>query len=181
MSLRPQQQRFVDEYLIDLNARQAAIRAGYSEKTAQVQSSRLLTNVKVQAAIQASMNERQVRTHITQDRALQELARIGLSDVRKLFTEGGQLRDIKSLDDETAAAIASIKVVTRPGAEVDENGNREVEYVHEVKLWDKNSALEKIAKHLGMMVERHTLDVTITDALELIASRRATTSRETAH
>ena len=157
MALNPKQQRFVDEYLIDLNAKQAAIRAGYSEHTAHVQSCRLLAHVKIQAAIQEAMNKRQERTRITQDRVLQELARLGLSDIRRLFTDAGQLRDIRTLDDDTAAAVSSVKVVVRAGAGVDEDGNREIEQVHEIKLWDKNSALDKIAKHLGMMVDRHEL------------------------
>jgi phage terminase small subunit len=65
--LTAKQQRFVDEYLNDLNATQAAIRAGYSEKTAQEQSSRLLSNVMVQAAIQEAQNKRSERTEVTQD------------------------------------------------------------------------------------------------------------------
>ncbi len=72
------QARFVDEYLIDLNATQAAIRAGYSRKTAQEQGSRLLSNVMVAAAIEKAMAERSQRTEITQDQVLKDLARIAL-------------------------------------------------------------------------------------------------------
>ena len=61
-NLTPKQQRFVEEYLIDLNATQAAIRSGYSEKTAQERSSRLLSNVMVQAAIQEAQSKRAERT-----------------------------------------------------------------------------------------------------------------------
>lgn len=155
--LRPQQQRFVDEYLIDLNAKQAAIRAGYSEKTAQEQSSRLLSNVKVSAVIQEAMQARQARTHVTQDRVLLELARLGLSDIRSAFTEAGHLKSIHELGDELAPAVSSVKVVTRPGAEVDKNGNREVEYVHEIKLWDKNSAIDKLMKHMGILTDKQDI------------------------
>lgn len=153
--LAPKQQRFVEEYLVDLNATQAAKRAGYSEKTAHTIGHELLKKPEIAAAIQAAQFERSKRTEVTADRVLLELARIGFSDVRRLFTDVGNLREIASLDDETAPAISAVEVVTKPGADVDENGNRTVEYVHKVKLWDKNSALEKIAKHLGMMVERH--------------------------
>lgn len=155
MTLSPKQQRFVEEYLIDLNGAQAAIRAGYSPKTAQEQSSRLLSNVKVAEAVAAAKQERAERTGITADRVLLELARLGLSDVRKLFTDDGELRRVTDLDDDTAAAVASVEVVTKPG-EIDEDGNRTVEYVHKVKLWDKNSALDKIAKHLGMLSDRQS-------------------------
>lgn len=66
-NLTPKQQRFVEEYLIDLNATQAAIRAGYSEKTAQEQSSRLLSNVMVQEAVQRAKNKLSERTELTVD------------------------------------------------------------------------------------------------------------------
>lgn len=68
--LTPKQQRFCEEYLIDLNATQAAIRAGYSEKTAQEQASRLLSNVMVQAAIDAGKKQRSANTGITAERVL---------------------------------------------------------------------------------------------------------------
>ena len=71
--LTPKQQRFVDEYLIDLNATQAAIRAGYSEKTAQEQSSRMLSNVIVSDAIRQAQQERQKRTLVTQDDVIRGL------------------------------------------------------------------------------------------------------------
>ncbi|QLB59848.1 terminase small subunit [Acinetobacter indicus] len=72
-NLTPKQQRFVEEYLIDLNATQAAIRAGYSEKTAQEQSSRLLSNVMVQEAVQKAKNKLSKRTELTVDMVVQGL------------------------------------------------------------------------------------------------------------
>jgi phage terminase small subunit len=155
MPLNDRQSLFAEEYIVDLNATQAAIRAGYSAKTAGQQSFTLLKNVEIQARIQELQSERSKRTQVTADRVLLELARIGFSDVRKLFNEAGHLREIGSLCDETAPAVAAIEVVTKPGSETDGEGNRTVEYVHKVKLWDKNTALDKIAKHLGMMVEKH--------------------------
>ena len=74
--LTAKQKRFRDEYLIDLNATQAAIRAGYSSKTANEQGARLLANVSVQEAIAKATAERSKRTGISQDRVIQELARI---------------------------------------------------------------------------------------------------------
>lgn len=152
VALTARQSRFVDEYLIDLNATQAAIRAGYSEKTAKSQGQRLLTNVDIESAIQQRMKAREQRTEVTQDRVLRELARLGFSDIRKLFTTGGQLRSVHDLDDDIAAAVQSVEVVTKmlPGADGEEP---DIEYVHKIKLWDKNSALEKIAKHLGMFAD----------------------------
>ena len=84
LGLTLKQQRFVDEYMVDLNATQAAIRAGYSSETAQEQSSRLLSNVMVQAAISAARKEQQKRTAITADTVLIEIANVALADAREL-------------------------------------------------------------------------------------------------
>ena len=72
-SLTPKQQRFVEEYLVDLNATQAAIRAGYSERTANEQGARLLANVSVAKAVQSAMDVRSERTAITADYVLQSI------------------------------------------------------------------------------------------------------------
>lgn len=153
--LNNKQSRFVDEYLVDLNATQAAIRAGYSKKTAKSQGQRLLTNVDIKSAIAEAQEERGERTQITADRVVKELARIGLSDLREAFTESGHLRHPKDWTEDLAAAISSVEVVTRLTGEEDEDGNKAVEHIHKLKLWDKVSALEKIAKHFGMFIERH--------------------------
>lgn len=78
--LTEKQKKFVDEYLIDLNATQAAIRAGYSEKTADVQASRLLVNVKVQEYLQQKQKELQDRTGVTQDKIIAELVKVAFGD-----------------------------------------------------------------------------------------------------
>jgi phage terminase small subunit len=142
--LGPRQERFVEEYLLDLNAKQAAIRAGYSPKTAEAQGSRLLSNVKVQRAISARMAARSKRTEVAADRALLEIARLGFSDLRRLFHEDGRLKHPNEWDDDTAASIASVEVVTRS------LGDGVVEYVRQIKLWDKGKALEQLSKHLGL-------------------------------
>lgn len=148
--LNAKQSRFVAEYLIDLNATQAAIRAGYSEKTAEQQGSRLLSNAKVAAAVAEAQAKRAERTNITQDRVLVELARLGFSDIRRVLTSEGGLIEPQEWDDETAASIASLEVVTVHNGETDKDGNKIPERIHKIKTWDKNSALEKLAKHLGM-------------------------------
>ncbi|WP_231940655.1 terminase small subunit [Acidovorax sp. RAC01] len=82
--MTPKQQRFVDEYMVDLNATQAAIRAGYSAHTANEQGSRLLANVSVQAAISIARKAQQERTGITADRVLTEIALVAFADAREL-------------------------------------------------------------------------------------------------
>ncbi|MEM9584797.1 MAG: terminase small subunit [Pseudomonadota bacterium] len=157
--LTPKQQRFVEEYLIDLNATQAATRAGYSEKTANEQGSQLLAKLSISNAIAQAQAERSKRTEVTADMVIKELARIGFSDLRNVLTSEGHLIDPQDWDDDTAAAIASIEVVTthRSDADKTDEDKRKVDHTHKIKVWDKNSALEKLAKHLGMFVERHEL------------------------
>ncbi len=90
--LTAKQQRFVDEYLIDLNATQAAIRAGYSEKTAFSIGTENLRKPLIQKAIQQRKQAREQRTEITQDRVIQELAAIGFAratDYAKIVPGGG--------------------------------------------------------------------------------------------
>lgn len=160
MSLTAKQSRFVAEYLIDLNGTQAAVRAGYSPKTANEQAARLLANVSVQSALQAAMTRREIRTEITQDKVLRELAKIGFSDIRKavkwgdsvavlnedsgemVMTHGLALLASDTIDDETASAIAEVS---------------ESKQGLKVKFHDKRAALVDIGKHLGMFVEKAEL------------------------
>lgn len=155
MSLTPRQARFVEEYLKDLNGTQAAIRAGYAEKGASVEASRLLGNAKVESAISEAQAERSRRTGITQDRVLQELARIGFADIRDLFSWGPEsVHFVPSADltGDQAAAIASVKSKTRRFTTDD--GLTETTIELEMKMCDKLSALQKIGKHLGMFADR---------------------------
>lgn len=122
------------------------------------------------------------RVEITQARVLAELGRIGFSDIRKLFTENGSLRRVEDLDDEAAACLSSIEVVTKrvPG------GEDEVEHVAKLKLWDKRAALVDIGKHLGMFTEKveHTgkdggpIEIADPDLARLIVFHLTKASRE---
>lgn len=144
--LTAKQKRFCDEYLIDLNATQAAIRAGYSPKTACEQASRLLANVKVQDEIAIEMAERSKRTGINQDRVLMEIAKmafVNIDDVIDLNT--AQVKQTATKED--LACIQSVKIKpTEFGTE------------REIKLCDKKSNLELLGKHLGMFKDRVELD-----------------------
>ena len=137
MSLTPKQQRFVEEYLVDLNATQAYIRAGYMARgnAAEVNAARLLRNAQVTAAIAAQRAKLSEAAQVETVQVVKELARIALSDVRKVFNEDGSVMHPREFDDATAAAVASI--------EFDPEGG------FKIKLWDKNSAADKLMKHLG--------------------------------
>ena len=105
--LNPKQQRFVDEYLIDLNATQAAIRAGYSPKTATAIASENLSKPSISAAIACAMAERSKRTGITQDRILEELAKVAFIKLTDIVDDTGKIK--AGATDEDRACIESIK------------------------------------------------------------------------
>lgn len=146
--LTPKQKRFVSEYLIDLNATQAAIRAGYSPKTANEQGARLLVNVSIAKAIQKATDKRQERTEITQDRVLKEYARIAFLDPRRFFDSDGIPKPIEALDDDTAAALAGLEI--REEFEGAGENRTLAGYTKKYKLANKLGALDSLAKHLGM-------------------------------
>ncbi len=144
--LTEKQQRFVDEYLIDLNATQAAIRAGYSVNTANEQGSQNLAKLSIQQAIAEKMAERSKRTGVNQDRVIQELARIAFVNPQNVINaEDGSVREDATDDD--LACIQSVKVKT---ASSDKGYSEE----REIKLADKLKALELLGKHLGMFTDK---------------------------
>lgn len=150
------QNRFVKEYLIDLNGKQAAIRAGYSPDTASEQASRMLTNVNVSKAISKAMAERSRRTGISQDRVIRELARIAFVNPKDVINaEDATLK--KDATEDDLAAVMSVKVKTF--------GEDGVE--REIKMADKIRALELLGKHLGMY--QNNLNVTLEPSEKLDA------------
>jgi phage terminase small subunit len=160
--LTPKQQRFVDEYLVDLNATQAAIRAGYSRKTAHSCGPRMLENADVARAVAEAQAARAERVHIKADDVLRELARIAFSDIRAFFNEDGSLKRPHELGADEAAALASLESFEEFAGKGDD---RElVGYTRRVKLWDKKGALELAMRHLGLMKERveHSGEMKIT-------------------
>ncbi|MSQ98316.1 MAG: terminase small subunit [Xanthomonadales bacterium] len=148
--LTPKQRTFCEEYLVDLNATQAAIRAGYSKKTAKETGCENLSKPNIQDAIRTAMDERSLRTRITVDRVLAEIAKIGFSDIREIFTADDKLRSIADLPDDIAAAVQSIEVAVRPTGLADDDGFKDGELVYKIKLSDKLKGLELLGKHLGM-------------------------------
>lgn len=140
------QKRFVEEYLIDLNSTQAAIRAGYSPHTAKDIGCENLAKPNIAAAISQAMAERSRRTGINQDRVLQELARIGFAKITDVVDP--ETAKIKSdASDDDLACIQSIKI--KPN----EFGTE-----REVKLYDKKSALVDLGKHLGLFKDKLELN-----------------------
>ncbi len=140
--LTDKQRRFCEEYIIDLNATQAAIRAGYSEQTAYSIGHENLSKPEIQDFIREVQKDLSERTKITQEMILMELAKIGFSDIKNYFESDQKQKEITHLDNRLTAAVSQIKVT-----ETEWEGGRKV--VKEFRLHDKISALEKIGKHLG--------------------------------
>lgn len=157
--LTEKQKRFVDEYLIDLNATQAAIRAGYSVQTANEQGAQNLAKLSIQAEISKQMAERSKRIGVNQDRVVVELAKMAFVKMSDLVDDKGKIKDEATDDD--LVCIESVKYKESKG-----KGGTSVE--REVKIASKLKALELLGKHLGMWNDK--LDVNVTQPIVISGS-----------
>lgn len=143
--LTPKQERFVDEYLTDLNATQAAVRAGYSKKTAGRQAMELLNKTHIAAEISVRKKRIADDTGITRNRIIQEMARLAFFSIKGLVNSEGNPKPIHELSDDVAAAINGVEITVTGGNE-DQDA-----HVKKYRIPDKNKALENLAKILGYM------------------------------
>jgi phage terminase small subunit len=144
--LTPKQETFCQEYLKDLNGTQAAIRAGYSEKTAQEQSSELLSKPMVLQRVNELKAERSARIQVSADDVLKELIRIAYADPRSVMSwgpDGVLLQDSSLLTDDAAALVSEV-------SETKSNAGSSVK----IKLHDKLSALDKLGRHLKLFTDK---------------------------
>lgn len=157
--LTAKQERFVAEYLVDLNATQAAIRTGYSKKTAGQQAEQLLKKLEIAEAVRLAKAKRAERTEITQDRVLNELAKIAFADIRKAVRWGRSPVD-KESKNASPNGLGMYPVELVPSEEIDDDTAAAVSEVSltetgiKIKLHDKKGALVDIARHLGMFTEK---------------------------
>jgi phage terminase small subunit len=170
--MNPRRARFVQEYLVDLNATQAAARAGYSKRTSNEQGARLLADVSVRSAIEKAMAERSRRTEITSDRVLKELARIAFFDPRRLFNDAGDPLSITELDDDTATVIAGLDV--HEEFEGSGEDRRSIGFVKKWKLADKVAALTLSMRHLGMLKDKVELGPLLVKVLQVTSETEQT-------
>lgn len=147
--LTDKQEAFVKEYLIDLNATQAAIRAGYSKDTAKEIGCQNLTKLNVQEALQTAMQERSDRTEITQDMVISELAKIAFLDIRQAFDDSGELLNIPDMPEEVARAVGGMDL-----SKIGKGQDSDPEFIKKVKLIDKKGALELLGRHLKMFTDK---------------------------
>lgn len=173
--MTPRQQRFVDEYLIDLNATQAARRAGYSAHYASDRGWKLLRTPEVAEAIANAQNARAVRTGVTADRVVKELAKVAFGDPRRLLTwgpDGVVIQDSAKLTEAEAALVSEVwETATASGK------------TRRIKLYCKLTALTTLGRHLGLFDSRfaeaggsehdHSDGTTIVDARDRLLRRIA--------
>jgi phage terminase small subunit len=158
--LTPRQARFVEEYLIDLNGTQAAIRAGYSARSADVEASRLLANAKVAESVARAKAERSARVGLHADRVLEELAAIGFARMPDFVEWGGdgqmRLKPSVDLSERDAAAVAQV-VETEKFIKTTGRDESLMSRERSIKLHDKLGTLKLLGQHIGMFTEKHEL------------------------
>lgn len=152
-SLPLKHQAFVTEYVVDFNATQAAIRAGYSKRTARQQASRLLSKVNVQAAIKALVKRATAKAELTVERVSEEIARLCFYDISQLYDETGQPRALHELPVELRTVISGVEVLEehQPG-----DGRKPAKLVvtKKFRCHDKNAALQMAGRHLKMFTDK---------------------------
>lgn len=146
------QKRFIEEYLIDFNATQSAIRAGYSVDTAYQSGAENLKKPQIKSKIEKALAERSRRTGITQDRVIQELARVAFVNFNDVVDENGEIKTDASADD--LACVESYKVEN--GYSINGRFSK-----REVKLASKLKALELLGKHLGMFSDKFDVNMNL--------------------
>jgi phage terminase small subunit len=138
--------RFADKYFETLNGSESAIYAGYEPNRSRQTGHDLLERDDIQEYLQVLRVSLAEKTGISQQKVLQEIAKIAFSDIRKYYQDDNNLKPICDLDDNEAAALASVKSYeeTIPGTDIIVGFNKEI------KMYDKLAGLEKLARHLGL-------------------------------
>lgn len=146
--LTPKQQRFVEEYLIDLNATQAAIRAGYSKKTARQIGEENLSKPDIRDAVDKLKRERSGRTLLTADDVLKGIAEIATVDIGQAINEDGTLKPIHEIPEPVRRAISGIDIQEIKA------GEQAVGTVKRIRFWSKDKAFEMLGRHLELFTDK---------------------------
>lgn len=155
MALTAKQKTFVAEYLVDLNATRAAKEAGYSEKTAFVQGSRMLRNVKVRKAVEEGQKKKLAKLEISAEAVLNEIKLLAFARMNKyvrVLASGMAEIDLSELQDDDWAAVQEF-TVDQTGGGAGDGERKAVERVR-FKLADKGLNLERLGRHLKLFVDR---------------------------
>jgi phage terminase small subunit len=139
---------FCEEYIKDFNGTQAAIRAGYSKKTANEQAARLLANVSVQNHLSKLKQKLSDRNEDLAQQVIDELKKIGFSNIQDYIETENEIKDLSTITRDKAASVESIKKTVTEFGGGDDSPTTKTSI--QFKLYDKLSALEKIGRHLGI-------------------------------
>ncbi len=134
---------FAREFIVDLNKTQAAIRAGYSKKTAETQACRLFRNAKVRAEIDRLLSKRAAKVEVTADDVFRELKRIAFADPSGVLGENGYLLTLNEMPEDVRRTISSVDMSGDGGTKI--------------KFWDKTKGLELLGKHLKLFTDKTEL------------------------
>ena len=157
MKITPKQERFIKEYLVDLNATAAAIRAGYSEKTAHMIGFENLKKPEIIEKLRATQEALSKEIKVEIKRVILELCCLSFYNVQDMFDEENNLRSVRDMPEQTARAITGVeetvqeRVVRTSEEETVVRRTRKLKY----KLGKKDSALDKLARHLGVYLENN--------------------------
>jgi len=157
VALTPRQNRFVAEYIKDLNGEKAAIRAGYRAENAKAQASRLLTKANVKREVDAAVERRSLRVEVKADDVLRELLALATVDTSLAYDANGKLLPIREMPADLRRAIAGVEVFE----EFEGHGEDRVKVgeVIKVKFWSKEKALELLGRHLKMFTDKFEVKV----------------------
>jgi phage terminase small subunit len=174
--LTPKQQRFCEEYILDLNGTKAAIRAGYSPNSAQQIATENLSKPLVQEEVERLLEKRSGKLAIKAEDVLRETYLMAMSDIGEAFDEEGKLKPIHEIPMHLRRMISSIEVDELWEPKEDGKGKEQVGFTRKIKFWSKEKALHLLGQHLNLFIERH--DVTGKVTLEqLIASTGSTEAK----
>ena len=165
--LTPKQARFVEEYLLDLNATQSAIRAGYSQKTASSQGERLLRNVEIAAAIRQAQSERGQRVKIDAEYVLNRLGEIDQMDAIDILAEDGTVKPVREWPKIWRQMISGLDVMEIAGAD----GEARTAIVKKIKWPDKIKNIEMIGRHVGVQAFKERVEHSGTIGIKGVAER----------
>ena len=170
MALTPKQERFCEEYVVDLNATQAAIRAGYSKKTANRIGSENLSKLDIQERVHALKDRRSQKLEISANTVLTELLRIATCDIAAAFDADGNLKPIHEIPEDVRKVIGSVETLEEFAGRGE--GRQRIGFTKKLKLWDKNKALDMLARHLGLFEKDNKQQgLTLTDIMAQVMAK----------
>ena len=169
--LTAKQTLFCQEYLVDLNASAACLRAGYATKNPDAVGAQLLAKPHVAGVVAVSMAKRAKRTEITADRVLKELARLGFVNMADFVTMDGSETPVLDFSRVTREQMAAVSEITQDTYLDGKGEDAKVVKRTKIKLYDKNTALSQLAKNLGITPE--TLNIKAEGAFKVIIHRGA--------